>query len=153
MTEGSEMTSSAPASFHHGPVSAATRRLLALSWLIVAVCFASVAWTSRGVAPAVPIRGRVNPNLAPWWELTVLPEIGPSLARRIVDYRELQRTKNGATPQEMVFQSARDLDAVAGIGPKTIARLTSHLRFDAEETLSASPAAVDQDRQSQKEQN
>ena len=42
-------------------------------------------------------------------ELARLPEIGPSIAQRIVDYR----TAHGA------FADATDLQQVAGIGPKT----------------------------------
>ena len=91
--------------------------------------------------------------MAPWWELTVLPEIGPSLARRIVEFRETLRAKNGAPAQSVVFHSAKDLDAVEGIGPKSIALLTPHLRFERDKGLSDSPGPADNHRQSQKKQD
>src|SRR5690349_16833025 len=37
----------------------------------------------------------IDPNLAPWWELGVLPRVGESLARRIVEYRERVRIRDG----------------------------------------------------------
>ncbi len=52
--------------------------------------------------------GKLNINLASAKELESLPGIGPSLASRIVDYRE----KNGS------FKSVEDLKKVKGIGEK-----------------------------------
>ena len=119
----------------------ATVRLLVLSWLLVAVSLATVGGRQIERPPGSNAR-LVNPNDAPWWELTVLPEIGPELARQIVDYRETCRARARASSSEVVFRSANDLDAVRGIGPKTIARLEPHLCFD-NETLSQPPGAID----------
>ena len=55
----------------------------------------------------------ININEADSEELQALPGIGPSLAKRIVDYRETHST----------FQSLNDLTKVHGIGPKTIEAL------------------------------
>ena len=138
----------------HSPVSSATKQLLVFSWLIVACCcVANVAMMKNELPLSKPVRAGVDPNAAPWWELTVLPEIGPSQARRIVDYRETLRAKNGATAPSAVFHTATDLDAVKGIGPKTITRLLPHLRFEGDKRLSDFPDAADNDRQPQKEQD
>lgn len=110
--------------------TSATVWLLMLGWLIVFASTADVAWRTIESAPAGDVSARLNPNLAPWWELTVLPEIGPSLARRIVDYRVAHAAKGNATSAVPAFRSVDDLDAVKGIGPKTIARLASHLQFE-----------------------
>lgn len=54
----------------------------------------------------------VDINTATTAELEKLPGVGPSLAKRIVEFRE----KNGA------FQSVEDLLKVQGIGEKSLAR-------------------------------
>ena len=130
----------------------ATTRLLAFSWLAVAICLAPLEWT-KTEKPCSALHGNLlNPNLAPWWELTVLPEIGPALARQIVDYRETQRAGTRAFFPEIVFRSADDLEGVRGIGPKTVARLIPHLRFD-NDSLADPPGSIDDHRQPQKEQD
>ena len=59
---------------------------------------------------------RIDINTASVHELDLLPEIGPALAQRIVDHR----SEHGP------FASLDDLDAVNGIGPKTIAAIQDH---------------------------
>jgi competence protein ComEA len=56
-----------------------------------------------------PITGPININTASASELEALPEIGPALASRIVDYRQ----QNGS------FKTAAEIQNVSGIGPKT----------------------------------
>ena len=56
---------------------------------------------------------RVNLNTATVEDLTSLPGIGPSYAKRIVDYRE----KNGP------FKRVEDLLNVQGIGEKTLEKI------------------------------
>jgi comEA protein len=56
--------------------------------------------------------GRMNVNLATHRQLTLLPGIGPSLASRIIDYRETAGR----------FRSVEDLLNVKGIGPRTLER-------------------------------
>ncbi|UNX53632.1 ComEA family DNA-binding protein [Georgenia sp. TF02-10] len=70
------------------------------------------AGTGAGGGTGAPA-GLVNLNTATAEELDTLPGIGPALAGRILDWREL----NGP------FTSVADLDEVAGIGPATMARL------------------------------
>ena len=134
------------------PTTLATVRLLLVSWLLAAVCLATVGGKKSEKPPTSVRANAVNPNDAPWWELTVLPEVGPALARQIVDYREKRRSSAEASSNEVVFRSASDLDAVRGIGPKTIARLAPHLCFDGA-GLTKPPGSIDDHRQPQNEQN
>lgn len=57
--------------------------------------------------------GPLNINTATVEQLMTLPNIGPTLAQRIIDYR----TVNGP------FQSVKELDMVEGIGEKTLEEL------------------------------
>ncbi|WP_022834336.1 ComEA family DNA-binding protein [Salisaeta longa] len=71
---------------------------------------------ASGVPPSMTVRTaprKVNVNTAPAAALERLPEIGPALARRIMRYRA---EHNG-------FATVDELDAVSGIGPKTLATL------------------------------
>lgn len=60
----------------------------------------------------------VDLNTAPWPELTVLPGVGETLAKRIV----ADRDQNGP------FRDFDDLRRVRGIGARTLERLTPYLR-------------------------
>jgi len=60
----------------------------------------------------------VNVNTASAAELEALPGIGPSLAERIVAFRDAQGP----------FGAAEDLLAVPGIGPRTLARFADMVR-------------------------
>jgi competence protein ComEA len=103
--------------------------------LVPIACWAVFSLTSlRPVAEsnaigsaARPIDPRINPNTAPWHELTALPRIGEVTAKRIVAFREEHRSGEDARP---VFRCPEDLANVHGIGPKTVERLRPHLRFD-----------------------
>lgn len=89
---------------------------------------------ATGVAsPTQPTLTSVNPNIAPWWELTVLPRIGPHTAREIVRYRESKgkRTTSSESGRHIVaFRRAADLARVRGIGPKTLQRIGRYLSYD-----------------------
>jgi len=69
----------------------------------------------------------VDVNHAPWWELATVRRIGEVTARKIVARRETIRRQPGHVGPP--FRSVADLDAVRGIGPKTIARIAPFLRF------------------------
>lgn len=60
---------------------------------------------------------RVDVNSAPWPELSQLPGVGKTLARRIVASREA----------EGPFVDHDDLSRVRGIGPRTLERLKPYL--------------------------
>jgi competence protein ComEA len=62
-------------------------------------------------------RFRVDINQAEWSELSQLPEVGQTLARRIVD----SRTEVGP------FRDNDDQRRVRGIGPKTLERIKPYL--------------------------
>ena len=71
---------------------------------------------------------RINPNTATVAELSLMPNIGPALAERIVDYRQHYKTQHG--PDAVAFTQAADLQNVKGIGPKTVEELAPYLRFE-----------------------
>lgn len=105
--------------------------------VLVVFLFCVVAVRRRGRLPVPPaaaaamgagslMRG-IDPNTATVDELMTLRGIGPSLARRIVAYRS---ARQASAAGHIVFTRAEDLDAVHGIGPKTVARLRPWLTFD-----------------------
>jgi len=75
-----------------------------------------------------PIDSRVDPNTASWAELTSLPRVGEAMARRIVEYRENLAAR---APGQPAFTCPQDLEAIHGIGPKTIELMAPHLKFPA----------------------
>ena len=78
----------------------------------------------RGSLDSASVRRGVDPNTAPWWELTALPEIGESTARQVIAYREAHADR------APIFRQPPDLEPVPDIGPKTIQRIAPHLRFE-----------------------
>lgn len=108
------------------------RRYLAIYVALgVVLVLVVVSTWGRWLRVASPIDTRmtgVNPNVAPWWELAVLPEIGETTARDIVAYRE--ETRRNLPDGDPVFRSAADLDRVKGIGPKTVEKIAPFLRFE-----------------------
>jgi competence protein ComEA len=95
-------------------------------------CLALVAmtgyWWSQGgwrgrlieIDDAAPLTARfeVDINAAAWPEIAQLPDIGETLARRIVDSRD----------QEGPFVDHQDLRRVPGIGPVTLEKMRPYLR-------------------------
>lgn len=75
--------------------------------------------------PAAAASGVVNVNTAEESQLTLLPRIGPSIAGRIVEFRE----ENGP------FESKEDLMLVRGIGEKTFELLEPYVVTKGETTL------------------
>jgi competence ComEA-like helix-hairpin-helix protein len=72
---------------------------------------------------------RVDPNVASAEVLAALPGVSERVAAAIVAYRE--ETHKGK-PERRVFNSLSDLDAVKGVGPKTLERMAPFLRFGEE---------------------
>ncbi len=112
------------------PIDGCATTLICLAGVILATHAAHLV-EQRGGGTMLPVvRSTLDANRTPWWEFTVLPRIGETIARRIVDYRtKLQNPSPGDTPLR-VFHGAADLAGVRGIGPKTILRIGPHLRFD-----------------------
>jgi competence protein ComEA len=69
--------------------------------------------------------GRININSADTEELALLPRVGPSVAGRIVEFREA----NGQ------FDSVEDLMLVRGIGEKTFEMMEPYVKLDGESDL------------------
>lgn len=113
-------------------------------FLIVVTAIGQYAFTARNVRTPTPdhpgdridqVLDRVDPNTAPWWELTILPGVGESTARAIVEHRRQAQIAGQSRP----FKVAADLEHVHGIGPKTIERLEPLLRFDADSANTSAP--------------
>lgn len=68
---------------------------------------------------ARPLNFQADFNTAPASELSLLPGIGPEMAKRIIAEREIRGP----------FRSLDDLTRVRGIGPKTIRQIESMARF------------------------
>jgi len=96
--------------------------------LLVALASVGLYWLAQGGASgrlieidrADPelVQFQVDINQADWPELTVLPEIGETLARRIVESRAAQGP----------FVDLDELQRVRGIGPKTLQQIRPFLR-------------------------
>lgn len=79
----------------------------------------------RSSPPARPL----DPNTSPVDSLILLPGIGPALAERIV----------AARAEGVHFARARDLQAVRGIGPRLVERLTPYLYFSQTDSSNGDP--------------
>jgi len=96
---------------------------LVLSGLMVMLAVSY--WTHRQMPLESPPL-RINPNTATMASLVRLPGVGKARAMDIIHYRQNQQ------PNKVVFLSARDLQAIGGIGPKTAVALEPWLIFDGE---------------------
>lgn len=87
--------------------------------LAVLACVVLLQWgISHGAS--MPVGWRVDPSTATEAELSMLPGVGPSLARAIM----LERSARGP------FRSVDDLERVKGIGPARLAALRPWLRVE-----------------------
>ena len=68
------------------------------------------------------VEGRINPNTAGIGSLVNLKGIGPSRAKAIIEYRQL----NG----KAAFTCGEDVQKIKGIGPKTGRSMSQWLYFD-----------------------
>lgn len=100
-----------------------------LGVLLLTGSLGTIATVNVSLAPTVgssikSIGLRIDPNSAPWWELTIIPGVGQVTAHRIVSFR----SENGGAV-DGPFRHPADLQAVHGIGPKTSARIAPYLVF------------------------
>lgn len=96
--------------------------LLVVSLLMMGIAAGTRYWQGQGVieidrAPPLPLTFRVDVNQADWPELALLPDVGETLARRIVDFRQ----------REGLFMEQEDLLRVPGIGPQTLQSMRPYL--------------------------
>ncbi len=112
--------------------------ILVLLWLVTLANIAILV-PQLGARDALPPAvATIDPNVAPWYELTVLPRIGEGMAEEIIGYREtaahvvpvFNRLETGSTPTRPAFTCPADLTRIRGIGPKTIRRMGPFLRFE-----------------------
>lgn len=75
--------------------------------------------------PAMAAGGVVNINTADQSTLELLPRVGPSVAQRIIEYRE----------QHGKFAQPTDLMLVRGIGEKTFEQMEAHVAVEGDSTL------------------
>jgi competence protein ComEA len=81
---------------------------------------AAVPSVPDGTGGTGPPPGKLNVNTADQAQLEELPGIGPSLAGRILEFRQA----NGP------FKNLGELDAVSGIGPAMLGNLREHVVFE-----------------------
>ena len=93
--------------------------------IAVALVTAVVAGVPAIPAQAAGDKAVVNINTADAEALMLLPRIGPTVAQRIVEFRE----KNGR------FKSTDDLMLVRGVGEKTFELIEPHITISGETTL------------------
>lgn len=72
------------------------------------------------ISPAAAMASALNVNIATAEQLQVLPDVGPSLAEAIIEYRE----------QHGPFASLEDLDQVSGVGPARLEAWRDLIRFE-----------------------
>ena len=74
---------------------------------------------------------KLDPNVATWQELAVLPQLGEKRAKEIVAYRDQFRVdRRGDTP----FRTPEDLLVVKGIGVAMLNTIRPHLMFPSSPT-------------------
>src|SRR5688572_16703621 len=74
---------------------------------------------------------RIDPNIATWQELAVLPQIGEKRAKEIIAYRDGFVARK---PDGVAFARPQDLMEVKGIGPALLETLKPHLMFPTAES-------------------
>jgi len=97
-----------------------------LSVLLAAVAVLALSLAGTAHAASASPSGVVNINSATEAQLTLLPGVGPSKARAILQYR-----------QSHPFKTAGELVKVKGIGKKLMRKLESFVTVDGKTTIRA----------------
>ncbi len=120
MTSPKPEPSPNPTPTNHTLLTAAALLLTTLATLAIALNTpAEPPPTPTTALTTASVAARININTATPAELRALPRIGPTLAERIAT----ERDRRGP------FRSLNDLDAVKGIGPKTLEQLAPLIDF------------------------
>lgn len=93
--------------------------------LIPIITLVLIAVAAGAIAADVDSKGVVNVNTASADELQYLPQVGPALAGRILEFRET----NGP------FKGVEELIAVRGIGETSLEKLKPFVTVDGKTTL------------------
>src|SRR5688572_10034266 len=78
----------------------------------------------------------IDPNTADEATLAALPNLGPAMARRIIEDRNQFQAQN---PTQLPYRRLQDLDRIKGIGPATLENLRPYLVFPGAATQPATP--------------
>ena len=92
---------------------------------VVMILLLVVLTLSAAGSLAAEASGVVNINTADSEQLSLLPRVGPTVAQRIVDFRQ----ENGR------FQTLEDLMLVRGIGEKTFELIKPHITLEGQTSL------------------
>lgn len=104
---------------------------LAAIWSIEGTPIGERGDSSVELRMADSVRRGIDPNTANWPEIALLPGLGESVGRRVVEYREHRcaEARVGGNACR-IFHCPGDLLAIRGIGPQTLARIGSFLTFE-----------------------
>ena len=112
----------------HDRLRDATLMVMAILLLVGIGALMQAEMRTRLATPNAPALKTIDPNYAPWWELSLLPRLGPTTAQAILDYR--RDLGGGSESREPIFGRVSDLVHVKGIGPRIIARFYPHIRVE-----------------------
>ena len=126
------------------------RQRLALSLLILLILtylfILHVSHPSRISTPqpsqaprASELEDKLDPNTATADDLSALPNLGPAMARRILEDREQFQKSH---PNEPAYKTLNDLQRIKGIGPATLENLRPYLRFPTTQPTPVLPPAT-----------
>src|SRR5437762_11397796 len=119
--------------------------LIAFALILSTVLLLRLAFNHHYISDPQPLRperydelaDRLDPNVASWQELAVLPQLGEKRAREIVAYREQFRADRRG---DVAFARIEDLLKVRGIGVAMIETIRPHLMFPATRAAATRPS-------------
>lgn len=83
---------------------------------------------------AAELQDKLDPNTATASDLSALPNLGPAMARKIIEDREHFQKDH---PNQPAYQKLEDLQRIKGIGPATLENLKPYLMFPATQPTTA----------------